>query len=360
MIFTPAQQRLTACIAAIVVLALIIHHLQPILMPFVMAAGLSYLVSPMVNRLQNWGSHSFPRVLCVVVVQLVFLGLVVSVVLMLGPIFFKELPKLREQLPLALLRLQDYWMPVLDSLGIDARFDSQSLKAMVLKYFDTSWDEVFVSALASLKIGGSLILTLVGNAVLIPLLMFYFLLDQRLMLDRVKQWIPLSQTQNVELFLSEVDHLLGQYIRGQLSVMFCMAIFYSVALKIAGLSLALPIGIFTGLAIFIPYIGIGFGLLLALMSSLLEFEASHALSVVVIVFGLGQMIEGFFLTPKLVGERIGLHPVVVIFALLTFGQLFGFVGVMLALPMSAVLSVAVFWLKRAYQSSHLYKGESPS
>jgi predicted PurR-regulated permease PerM len=139
-----------------------------------------------------------------------------------------------------------------------------------------------------------------------------------------------------------------------------MAIFYSVALKIAGLSLALPIGIFTGLAIFIPYIGIGFGLLLALMSSLLEFEASHALSVVVIVFGLGQMIEGFFLTPKLVGERIGLHPVVVIFALLTFGQLFGFVGVMLALPMSAVLSVAVFWLKRAYQSSHLYKGESPS
>jgi predicted PurR-regulated permease PerM len=360
MILTPSQQRITACITAIVVLALIVHHLQPILMPFVMAAGLSYLVSPWVDRLENLGALKLPRALCVVVVQMVFLGLVVSIVLMLGPIFFKELPKLRDQLPLALLRLQDQWMPLLDSLGIDARFDSQSLKEMVLKYFDASWDEVLASALASLKIGGSLILTLVGNAVLIPLLMFYFLLDQRLMLDRVKQWIPLSQTQNVELFLSEVDHLLGQYIRGQLSVMVCMAIFYSSALKIAGLSLALPIGIFTGLAIFIPYIGIGFGLLLALMSSLLEFEATHALSVVAIVFGAGQMIEGFFLTPKLVGERIGLHPVVVIFALLTFGQLFGFVGVMLALPMSAVLSVAVFWFKRAYQASHLYHGESPS
>jgi len=358
MIFTPSQQRTTAGLIAIVVLVGVVHYLQPILMPFVMAAGLSYLVSPLVDRLDNMSALKLPRTLCVVLVQLAFLALVVSIVLLLGPIFFKELPQLRDQLPQALIRLQDKWMPLLNSLGIEAHLDSQAIKEMVLKYFDASWDEVLVSALASLKIGGSLILTLVGNAVLIPLLMFYFLLDQRLMLERVRQWIPLSQTQNVEQFLSEVDHLLGQYIRGQLSVMIGMAIFYSLALKIAGLSLALPIGIFTGLAIFIPYIGIGFGLLLALMSCLLEFEVMHALSVVSIVFGAGQVLEGFYLTPKLVGERIGLHPVVVIFALLTFGQLFGFIGIMLALPMAAVLSVALSWFKRAYQASHLYHGES--
>ncbi len=360
MILTPAQQRITATIIAMVVLALVIHHLQPILMPFVMALGLSYLLSPWVDRMQHVLGGKLSRSFCVIWVQLCFLGLVASIVFLLAPIFLKELPKLKDQLPVALLKLQDQWLPLLDSLGVDMRFDAQSVKEMLLKYFDTSWDEVLTSALASLKIGGSVILTLVGNAVLIPLLMFYFLLDQRLMTERVKQWIPLKQAPSVDLFLSEVDHLLGQYIRGQLSVMACMAIFYSCALKVAGLSLALPIGIFTGLAIFIPYIGIGFGLLLALMSSFLEFDAAHALSIVALVFGSGQVLEGFFLTPKLVGERIGLHPVVVIFALLTFGQIFGFVGVMLALPMSAVLSVALSWFKRAYQDSHLYLGEPHS
>ena len=358
MILTPTQQRMTATLTVVVVLVMVIHHLQPILMPFVMALGLSYLLSPWVDRLQGWFGHKTARALSVILVQLVFLILGLCILFLLAPIFIKELPKLRDQLPMALIRLQELLLPVLDTLGVDARFDSQSLKEMVLKYFDASWEEVLTQALASLKIGGSVVLTVVGNAILIPLLMFYFLLDQHLMLGRVKQWIPLKQSQNVELFLGEVDHLMGQYIRGQLSVMVCMAIFYACALKLAGLSLALPIGIFTGLAIFIPYIGIGFGLLLALMSTLLEFEPGHALSVVAIVFGIGQVIEGFFLTPKLVGERMGLHPVVVIFALLTAGQVFGFVGVMLALPMSAVLSVALAWFKSAYQASHLYHGES--
>ncbi len=358
MIFTPTQQRISAAVILLLVVFLVIQHLQPILMPFVMALGLSYLLSPWVDRLQGWLGHKTARMVSVVVVQLVFLALVLSILFLLAPIFIKELPMLRDQLPMALIRLQEKLLPVLESLGVDARLDTQSLKEMVLKYFDASWDEVLSQALSSLKIGGSVILTLLGNAILIPLLMFYFLLDQRLMLDQVKQWIPLQQSKHVALFLGEVDHLLGQYIRGQLSVMICMAIFYACALKIAGLSLALPIGIFTGLAIFIPYIGIGLGVLLALMSTLLEFDPGRALSIVAIVFGAGQLIEGFYLTPKLVGERIGLHPVVVILALLTAGQVFGFVGVMLALPMACVLSVALAWFKRAYQASHLYHGES--
>jgi predicted PurR-regulated permease PerM len=146
------------------------------------------------------------------------------------------------------------------------------------------------------------------------------------MLDRVKQWIPLSQTQNVELFLSEVDHLLGPVHQGTTECDGLHGHFLQQCLKNSGFEFGTSHWNFYGLGHFHPYIGIGFGLLLALMSSLLEFEATHALSVVAIVFGAGQMIEGFFLTPKLVGERIGLHPVVVIFALLTFGQLFGFCG----------------------------------
>jgi predicted PurR-regulated permease PerM len=123
-----------------------------------------------------------------------------------------------------------------------------------------------------------------------------------------------------------------------------------------GLELALPIGVFTGLAVFVPYVGFGVGLLLAVLAGVLQFEPSHALLMVGVVYGLGQTIEGFVLTPRLVGERIGLHPLHVIFALLSFGQLFGFVGVLVALPMSAVLLVAVRRLRSQYQASRLYRG----
>jgi predicted PurR-regulated permease PerM len=149
------------------------------------------------------------------------------------------------------------------------------------------------------------------------ILLFYFLLDQELILTRVLAWVPPRSRSTVERFTAEVDHLLGQYLRGQLGVMLAMAVFYSVALKLFGLGLALPIGIFTGLVICIPYVGFCLGLLLATLAALLQFEASHAFTVVLVVFGLGQLLEGFFLTPKWVGERIGLHPVAVIFALLT-------------------------------------------
>jgi len=139
-----------------------------------------------------------------------------------------------------------------------------------------------------------------------------------------------------------------------------LAVFYSIALALFGLDLALPIGIFTGLAIFVPYLGFGIGLVLALLAGLLEFATtsgvSYALIMVAVVYGVGQLVESLYLTPRLVGERIGLHPLAVIFALLAFGQLFGFVGVLVALPASAVLLVAIRRARAGYLDSHLYKG----
>ena len=128
--------------------------------------------------------------------------------------------------------------------------------------------------------------------------------------------------------------MLGQYLRGQLLVMVTMAVFYSTGLALFGLDLALPIGLFTGLAMFVPYVGFGIGLVLAVVAGVLQFASIKALVMVAVVYGTGQVIEGFYLTPRLVGRRIGLHPLVVIFALLAFGQLFGFVGVLVALPVA--------------------------
>lgn len=153
---------------------------------------------------------------------------------------------------------------------------------------------------------------------------------------------------------AEADGLLAQYLRGQLLVMLLLAAYYSIALAIAGFDVALPVGMLTGLLVFIPYVGFGFGLLLAIIAAVLQFDGWHGLAAVAIVYGAGQFIESFYLTPRLVGERIGLHPLTVIFALLAFGQLFGFVGILLALPASAILSVVFGRLRRHYLNSSFY------
>jgi predicted PurR-regulated permease PerM len=160
----------------------------------------------------------------------------------------------------------------------------------------------------------------------------------------------------VDDFLQEADAVLGQYIRGQLSVMGVLAVYYAVALRLFGLELALPIGVFTGLAMCIPYLGYGVGLILAVLAGLLQMEPMQAGLMILVVYGLGQLLESFVLTPRLVGERIGLHPLAVIFALLAFGQFLGFVGVLIALPASAVVLVAWRRLCRHYMASPLYLG----
>jgi predicted PurR-regulated permease PerM len=191
--------------------------------------------------------------------------------------------------------------------------------------------------------------------VLVPVALFYLLLDWKQVVSRVLNLVPPRARPSVDSFTSEADEVLGQYLRGQLLVMLTMAVFYSTGLGLFGLDLALPIGLFTGFAMFVPYVGFGIGLVLAFLAGILQFASIKAVVMVAAVYGSGQVIEGFYLTPRLVGQRIGLHPLVVIFALLAFGQLFGFVGVLVALPASAVLFVAFRRLRAGYMGSKLYQ-----
>jgi predicted PurR-regulated permease PerM len=184
--------------------------------------------------------------------------------------------------------------------------------------------------------------------------LFYLLLDWHPMLARVAAAVPRRYIGRTLAMANEVDTLLAQYLRGQLLVMLVLAVYYSVGLMVAGFDVALPVGIITGLLVFIPYLGFGLGLVLALIAAVLQFADWSGVIAVAAIYGLGQVIEGFFLTPRLVGERIGLNPLAVIFALLAFGQLFGFVGVLLALPASAILMVAFKHLRRHYLSSSFY------
>jgi predicted PurR-regulated permease PerM len=354
--FTPAQQHALAWTGLAGVTALVLWLLGPVLMPFVVAAVLAYVLSPLVHGLQRLCGFRLPLLLAVVLVEVFFLLLLVALFTLLIPILAHELPRMRDQVPVLIERLQTDIVPWLQAKGIHVMLDSASIKAFVLQTFSTSFDDGFKQALTSLRIGGSVALALIGNLVLIPVVLFYLLADWQRVVRHVEALVPLPARGAYDSFVAECDDVLGQYLRGQLSVMALLAVYYSVALWAFGLELAFPIGVFTGLAVFVPYVGYGVGLALAMLAGVLQFAPSEALLMVAVVYGLGQLIESFVLTPRLVGERIGLHPLHVIFALMAFGQLFGFVGVLIALPASAVLLVAIRRLRAQYQASALYRG----
>ncbi|ROZ69702.1 AI-2E family transporter [Ramlibacter sp. WS9] len=352
--FTPAQKRAAAWLLIALLAVLALRSLGPVLTPFVVAAVLAYALTPLVDRLDELGRGRMPRFIAVVIVELLLILALVCLVLLIVPVIAKEVPLMREQMPLVFDKLNSALAPWLAQMGFKVSLDLDSLKVLALKYLNANYADALESLLPSLKLGGSVALTVVGYAVLIPVALFYLLLDWKQLVVKVLELVPPRARPGVDSFTGEADQVLGQYLRGQLLVMLTMAIFYSTGLALFGLDLAVPIGFFTGLAMFVPYIGFGIGLILAILAGLLQFASIKALVMVAAVYGTGQVIEGFYLTPRLVGERIGLHPLAVIFALLAFGQLFGFVGVLVALPASAVLLVAVRRLRAGYMGSKLY------
>lgn len=350
---TPTQKSFLTWSLIAVAIATALWALAPVLAPFVVAAVMAYALAPLVNRLE--ARLKLPRVLAVVLVETLFLLALLGLLLLLVPILAKELPLLRDQLPQALERLGAVLRPWLAQWGVPFTLDLDSVKAFAMKYLNANAEEGLSSVLASLKLGGSVAFALIGGVVLIPVALYYLLVDWNQLVHHVLELVPQRLRASVDSFTAEADAVLGQYLRGQLLVMLILAVYYSVGLALFGLDLAVPIGIFTGLAVFVPYLGFGVGLLLAALAGVLEFAPFKALIMVTVVYGAGQVIEGFFLTPRLVGERIGLHPLAVIFSLLAFGQLFGFVGVLVALPASAVLLVAIRRMRQRYLASHLYR-----
>jgi predicted PurR-regulated permease PerM len=327
--------------------------LSPVLTPFLVGAVLAYALHPTVEWLAG---HRVPRVLAVLLVEVAVILALLLLVLLMVPILSKELPLLREQIPLLADRVNRHVLPWLQQWGVNVALDTESIKAFVLKYLDANLEDWLAAALSSARIGGSIVLALIGNVVLMPVVLFYLLIDWPQLVARTEAMVPPRLLPAVQDFLRECDEVLGQYLRGQLLVMVILAVAYSIGLALFGFDLAVPVGVFTGLAIAIPYLGYGLGLLLALLAGVLQFGGWYGVVAVAVVYGIGQVLESFVLTPRLVGERIGLDPLMVIFALLAFGHLFGFVGVLIALPVSALLVVAARRLRRAYLESALYRG----
>jgi predicted PurR-regulated permease PerM len=225
----------------------------------------------------------------------------------------------------------------------------------ITTHLNDNSDALISSTLETVLMSGSSVIAGFVNAVLILFVMFYLLIDWNHFFKLVRTIVPVRAQDTVHHLAMHADGLLSQYLRGMVIVISIMSAFYSIGLSLIGIKGAVALGVFTALMIVIPYIGITLGLTLAVLSAILQFGIGTELVVVLIIYGIGQLLEGFFLTPRLVGERIGLHPVAVLFALLLFGKLFGFFGVLLALPISAVSLVLVQYLWSVYTQSSWYQ-----
>ncbi|WP_263141203.1 AI-2E family transporter [Pseudomonas sp. RIT-PI-AD] len=338
----------------------LIYLISPILSPFLVAMLLAYMGDPLVDRLERAGlSRTWGVITVFALFTLIWLVLLVVLVPMLG----KQLLKLYEMVPQMLDWLQHVALPWLQAkFGLAEgfwRFDR--VKAALSGHLDTTTDVVGV-VLSQATASGLALLAWLGNLLLIPVVCFYLLRDWDVMVAKLRGLLPRSREGVVVQLVGECHEVLGAFIRGQLLVMLALGAIYAVGLMVVGLDLGLLIGLLAGLASIVPYMGFVVGIGAAVTAALFQhggFELYPLLGVAA-VFGIGQMLEGMVLTPLLVGDRIGLHPVAVIFAILAGGQLFGFTGILLALPAAAVIMVLLRHAHALYKRSDAYVGADPA
>jgi len=322
--------------------------------PFLAAFILAYALRPVCLWLER---HRIPRALAALLSMLIGLGLIFFVFSLLISLLKYEIPLIKSQLPEWIANTQTWLGPKLAELHMN--IDWSTLKASVThkitEHINDNADALVNSTINTVLVSGSSVIAGFVNAVLIIFVMFYLLIDWDHFFALIKKIVPVRAQDTVYHLAMHTDGLLSQYLRGMLIVISIMSIFYSAGLSLIGVKGAAALGVFTAIMIVIPYVGITIGLTLSTLSALLQFGPGPEILGVLILFGLGQFIEGFFLTPRLVGERIGLHPVGVLFALLFFGKLFGFFGVLLALPISAVTMVLVQYAWSQYTQSSWYQ-----
>jgi len=322
--------------------------------PFLAAFILAYILRPAFLWLEG---RRLPATAAAVLTVVFGLGVVLAILALFIGLLKTEIPLIKEQLPEWIANTQAWLGPKLAELHLNV--DWGSLKTVASQKISTHIsdhaDALMTSTFETVLMSGSSVITAFVNSVLIVFVMFYLLIDWDHFFGLVKKIVPMRAQETVHHLAMHTDGLLSQYLRGMIIVISIMSIFYSTGLSLIGIKGSVALGVFTALMIVIPYIGIALGLTLAVLSAILQFGIGSQLVGVLIVFGMGQLLEGFFLTPRLVGERIGLHPVAVLFALLFFGNIFGFFGVLLALPISAVSLVLVQYLWSVYSQSSWYQ-----
>lgn len=331
----------------------LLYLLAPVLTPFAIAALFAYLCDPLVDRLE---ARRFSRSLSVALVFLLFILLWILALLILVPMLERQVMKLFEQFPKWVTYLQEAILPRVEQYTGTSleRLDPSSLMAMLKDHWQQAGGFA-QNLLGGLSKSGMALLTFIANLVLLPVLIFYLLRDWDVLLARARELLPRAIEPTVSRLAAQADDVLGAFLRGQLSVMIALGVIYGVGLWLVGIDVGPLIGMIAGLISFVPFLGAIVGVVMALVAALVQYHDWLHVVLVAAVFAVGQVLEGYVLVPKLVGDRIGLHPVAVIFAVLAGGELFGFIGVLVALPVAAVAMVLLRYAHERYRHSAMYQ-----
>lgn len=333
--------------------------LAPVLTPFVVAALLGWLGDPVVDRLEARGrSRGTAVALVFSAMTLVF----VLALVLLVPMVQRQVLTLIDSLPRYTAWITDTLLPWVEArtrIDVDRYLDVGYMTTVLREHWQSAGG-IAKTLLGYVTRSGSLLLGLAVNAVLVPVLAFFFLRDWDALVERVASLVPPRHLPVVARLAHESDTVLAGFLRGQFMVMLILGVMYAVGLQLIGLDLGILIGLIAGMLTFVPYVGPASLLVLGGTAALVQFGDWQHLAGVLVVFAVGQVIESYWLTPKLVGDRIGLHPMAVIFAVLAGGQLFGFLGMLLALPVAAVTNVLLRYAQERYRASRLYAGTAPA
>lgn len=351
----PFPRQMMFWLVGLAIVILILWLLSPILLPFVAGLAIAYLLAPLTDRLVRLGVHRLIAALLIITLMVVAF---VVLILLVAPMLGGQLSAFIENIPGYVTKLRallsDPSWPWLQKLVGDGITNDKTITDLVTQ--GAGWLTTFLKSLWS---GGSALVSLFSLIVVTPVVAFYLIFDWHKMIDTVDSWVPRHQQETVRQLARETDQAIAGFVRGQSAVCVILGSFYAIALTVSGLNFGLLIGLIAGLITFIPYVGSMTGLILSLGVAVAQFWPHYTPILVVLgIFLVGQFLEGNVLSPKLVGESVGLHPVWLIFALLAFGYLFGFVGLLVAVPLAATIGVLSRFALRRYLESSLFTGES--
>ena len=331
-----------------IIMALSFYFLRTILLPFVIGIAVAYFLDPVVDKLEE---RKWNRSLATLFTLFVFLALVIFLVFLLVPVLTNQLKNFAQFLPIVKGKLQ----LIIDAV---AGILNNKVDAKVLDVPASGLIKWSTKMLGGVIDGGAAIADLLSLFLITPLVAFYLLRDWDLIVEKVYDWFPIRHKDTLQEQLNEIDKKLAAFVRGQGTVCLILASYYAITLTMTGLEFGVVIGVFAGLISFVPFVGAIVGGLLSIGLAYLQFEAWTNIVIIAGIFILGQILEGYILTPKFIGEAVGLHPVWVIFSLLAGGALFGFLGVLLALPMAAIVGVLFRFCIDHYKNSSYYNGSS--
>ncbi len=354
------EGRVLFWLAMLVIFGALIHVLSDVLLPFIAGMAVAYFLDPIADKLEEKG---LSRTLATTVITLTFFFVIIAVLGLLLPALHKQVVELAALVPEVIKSAKAFLEPHVRDIIANVRSraggaEEFDLQQVLSKYTGNAlkWLAAFFDKLLS---GGAAVLNLLSLIIITPIVSFYLLRDWDRIVEKLDGYLPLDHADDIRGQMRNIDMTLSGFVRGQASVCLTLSIFYAAGLSAIGLNSGLLVGIGAGLISFIPYIGAASGAAVALAIAFFQFGLADPLPIIAVaaVFLAGQTLESYVLTPKLVGDRIGLHPVWIMFALLAGGALFGFTGVLLAIPMAAVIGVLIRFAANRYQASGLYTGE---